>query len=61
MPQHGLEQTRAQLPHIASEAQTGYTGAIIRHGKAVAVGVPVAQWPAEHTHKARDLGILAAR
>jgi prevent-host-death family protein len=41
---YGLEQARAQLPHIASEAHAGYASVITRHGKPVAVVVPVAQW-----------------
>jgi len=59
--QYGLEQARTQLPHIAAEAQAGYTSVITRHGKAVAVVVPVAQWQAEQAQKARAGGILALR
>lgn len=61
VPQYGLEQARAQLPRIASEAQAGYTSVITRHGKAVAVVVPVAQWQADQALKARASGILALR
>ncbi len=43
---YGLEQARAQLPHIASEALAGYSSVITRHGKPVAVVVPVDQWQA---------------
>ena len=43
-PQYGLEQARAQLPLIASEAVAGYSTVITRHGKPVAVVVPVEQW-----------------
>jgi hypothetical protein len=31
-PQYGLEQARAQLPLIASEAVAGYSSVITRHG-----------------------------
>lgn len=41
---YGLEQARAQLPLIASEAHAGHASVITRHGKPVAVVVPVAQW-----------------
>ena len=41
-PQYGLEQARAQLPLIASEAVAGYSTVITRHGKPVADLVPVA-------------------
>ncbi len=59
--QYGLEQARAQLPHIAAEALAGYPSVITRHGKAVAVVVPVAQWQAEQAQKAGAGGILALR
>lgn len=59
--QYGLEQARSQLPLIAAEAQAGYTSVITRHGKAVAVVVPVAQWQAEQAKKASAGDILALR
>jgi len=55
---YGLEQARAQLPHIASEAVAGYTSVITRHGKPVAVVVPVEQWQAQQV---RPASILALR
>lgn len=48
---YGLEQARAQLPHIASEAVAGYSSVITRHGKPVAVVVPVAQWQAAQAQR----------
>lgn len=59
--QYGLERARAQLPHIATEAQAGLSSVITRHGKAVAVVVPVEQWQAEQALKSRASGILALR
>lgn len=58
--QYGLEQARAQLPHIAAEAIAGNTSVITRHGKPVAVVVPVAQWQAQQARQART-SILALR
>lgn len=59
-PQYGLEQARAQLPLIASEAVAGYSSVITRHGKPVAVVVPVAQWREEQI-RSRQGGVLALR
>ncbi len=58
---YGLEQARAQLPHIASEALAGESSVITRHGKAVAVVVPVAQWRAQQQRVRINAGILALR
>lgn len=58
---YGLEQARAQLPHIASEAVAGHTSVITRHGKAVAVVVPVGQWQAQQARQAQAGSILALR
>ena len=52
---YGLEQARAQLPLIAAEAQAGYSSEITRHGKPVAMVVPVQDWQAEQG-KQRALG-----
>ena len=60
-PQYGLEQARAQLPLIASEAAAGYSTVITRHGKPVAVVVPVAQWRDQQTRSLRQGGVLALR
>lgn len=57
--QYGLEQARAQLPLIASEALAGYSSVITRHGKPVAVVVPVQVWEAQQ--KAQAPGVLALR
>lgn len=57
---YGLEQARAQLPHIASEALAGEASVITRHGKPVAVVVPVEQWEA-HQRARTGPGILALR
>ena len=46
-PQYGLEQARAQLPLIASEAVAGYSSVITRHGKPVADLVPVQPEPGD--------------
>lgn len=60
-PQFGLEQARARLPLIASEAAAGYSTVITRHGKPVAVVVPVAQWRDEQARSLRQGGVLALR
>jgi prevent-host-death family protein len=60
-PQYGLEQARAQLPLIASEAVAGYTSVITRHGKPVAVVVPVAQWRDQQMRSLKQVGLLALR
>jgi len=57
--QYGLEQARAQLPLIASEALAGYSSVITRHGKPVAVVVPVRDWEAQQ--KSQAAGVLALR
>ncbi len=59
--QYGLEQARAHLPHIAAEAVAGYTSVITRHGKPVAVVVPVDEWRAQQARQSRAGGILALR
>jgi prevent-host-death family protein len=58
---YGLEQARAQLPHIASEAMAGYTSVITRHGKPVAVVIPVGEWQAQQARQAQAGSILALR
>ena len=60
-PQYGLEQARAQLPLIASEAVAGYSSVITRHGKPVAVVVPVEQWREEQARSLKKCGVLALR
>jgi prevent-host-death family protein len=57
-PQYGLEQARAQLPLIASEA---VAGTITRHGKPVAVVVPVDHWRDQQARSLRQGGVLALR
>lgn len=58
---YGLEQARAQLPLIASEAVAGYSSIITRHGKPVAVVVPMNQWQAQQARQAQTGSILALR
>jgi prevent-host-death family protein len=59
---YGLEQARAQLPLIASEAVAGYTSVITRHGKPVAVVVPVGEWQSQQQMRQAETGsILALR
>ena len=58
---YGLEQARAQLPLIAAEAQAGYSSVITRHGKPMAVVVPVAYWQSAQGQKVAEGGILALR
>lgn len=58
---YGLEQARAQLPLIAAEAQAGYSSEITRHGKPVAVVVPVEQWRAQQGRAVKRNGILSLR
>ncbi len=60
-PQYGLEQARAQLPLIASQAVAGYSSVITRHGKPVAVVVPVEQWREEQARSLKQGGILVLR
>jgi hypothetical protein len=60
-PQYGLEQARAQLPLIASEAVAGNSAVITRHGKPVAVVVPVAQWRDQQARSLKQAGVLALR
>lgn len=57
--QYGLEQARAQLPLITSEAVAGYSSAITRHGKPVAVMVPVEQWREQQARSLKQGGVLA--
>lgn len=61
VPQYGLEQARAQLPLIASEALAGRSTVITRHGKSVAVVVPVEQWHDQQARALRQGGVLALR
>ncbi len=58
---YGLEQARAQLPHIAAEARAGHTSVITRHGEPVAAVVPVEFLRARQAGRARKGGILAMR
>ena len=58
---YGLEQARAQLPLIAAEAQAGYSSEITRHGKPVAMVVPVHDWQAAQGKQVASGGILALR
>jgi prevent-host-death family protein len=58
---YGLEQARAQLPLIAAEAQAGYSSEITRHGKPVAMVVPVKDWQAAQGRQVASGGILALR
>jgi prevent-host-death family protein len=60
-PKYGLEQARAQLPLIASEAVAGYTSVITRHGKPVAVVIPVDQWRDQQARSLQQSGVLALR
>lgn len=60
-PQYGLEQARSQLPRIASEAVAGYSSVITRHGKPVAVVVPVDQWREQQARSLQQVGVLALR
>jgi prevent-host-death family protein len=58
---YGLEQARAQLPLIAAEAEAGYSSEITRHGKPVAMVVPVQDWQAAQGRQVATGGILALR
>ncbi|MDZ7813362.1 MAG: type II toxin-antitoxin system prevent-host-death family antitoxin [Ideonella sp.] len=58
---YGLEQARAQLPRIASEAVAGYTSVITRHGKPVAVVLPVAVWEAQQQAHRPPVRVLSLR
>jgi prevent-host-death family protein len=63
MSQHtyGLEQARTHLPHIAAEAHAGYSTVITRHGKPVAVVVPVQEWQSGQSSRLRKGGVLSLR
>lgn len=58
---YGLEQARAQLPHIAAEARAGHTSVITRHGKPMAAVVPISFLRAQQAGRIRKGGILALR
>ncbi len=58
---YGLEQARAQLPHIAAEALAGHTTVITRHGKPMAAVVPVSLLRAQSSGRVRQGGVLALR
>lgn len=58
---YGLEQARAQLPHIAAEARAGHTSVITRHGEPVAAVVPLSVLQAQQAGRIRKSGILALR
>jgi prevent-host-death family protein len=60
-PTYGLEQARAQLPHIAAEAHAGYSSVITRHGQPVAAVVPVSVLREQQSARVRKGGILALR
>lgn len=60
-PTYGLEQARAQLPHIAAEARAGHTSVITRHGEPVAAVVPMAFLRSQQAGRIRKGGILALR
>jgi hypothetical protein len=60
-PQYGLEQARAQLPLIASEAVAGYSSVITRHGNRENVVVPVEQWRDAQARSLKQGGVLALR
>ncbi len=50
-----------RLPLIAAEAQAGYSSEITRHGKPVAMVVPVQDWQAEQGKQLALGGILVLR
>lgn len=60
-PTYGLEQARAQLPHIAAEARAGRTSVITRHGEPIAAVVPVSLLREQQAVRVRKGGILALR
>ena len=60
-PTYGLEQARAQLPHIAAEARAGHTSVITRHGEPVAAVVPISALQAQQAGRLRKGGVLALR
>ncbi len=60
-PTYGLEQARAQLPHIAAEARAGHTSLITRHGEPVAAVVPMSFLQSQQSERVRKGGILTLR
>ncbi|MBM3408839.1 MAG: type II toxin-antitoxin system Phd/YefM family antitoxin [Betaproteobacteria bacterium] len=59
--QYGLEQARAQLPLLVSEAAAGTSSIITRHGKPCAAVVPVGTLNQLTAQKHRSAGVLALR
>ncbi len=59
--QYGLEQARAQLPLLVSEAAAGTPSIITRHGKPCAAVVPLSTLNQLTAQKHRSLGVLALR
>ena len=58
---YGLEQARAQLPHIAAEARAGHTSVITRHGEPMAAVVPISFLRKQQASRMRKGGIPALR
>lgn len=58
---YGLEQARAQLPHIAAEARAGHTSVITRHGEPMAAIVPMSFLQSQQAGRIRKSGILTLR
>ena len=59
--EYGLELARANLPHIAAQAQAGYSSVLTRHGKAVAMVVPVSFWEQQRKRQTKARSILSLR
>lgn len=58
---YGLEQARAQLPHIVSEAHAGEYSVITKHGKPYAAVVPVQDLEKLKATRKPQPGLLALR
>lgn len=58
---YGLEQARASLPRIVSDATTGVSSVITRHGKACAAVVPVQDLERLQAARKRPHRLLALR
>ena len=59
--QYGLEQARAQLPRIVTDAGSGVSSVITRHGKPCAAVVPMKVLDELHATRKPPSGLLALR
>lgn len=58
---YGLQQARARLSHIATQAVAGHCSLITRYGKVVAVVVPLGQWQVMPSREVRSSAFSSLR